>query len=217
MRSFLFLALIIGSLSGCSNEAEHEQLQAAFTAFKQAIADGNNQVVLQSFDQESKDYFTSLAELARWDNEDNKMGFCQQSGHPLSSLLLLQAGELMYSLDEPATYGPMNVLFNAEMLGFSFFDETRLSHYRFGEVLSIDGDQAQVGVEVKMDEEVWAESTYVFNKEKQEWRLNYLSTLSLMEKYLSAQQRKSGLAARAFIQQLLIDGPPEDARLQHQQ
>ena len=217
MRLLAFIALLFGlCLFSCREKMEATKLETTFSVFKETIAAGNNEALLAMFDSESQAYFTRLAELATTtEEEDTKSDFCLRSGVPLTTRVLLQAGELMVTLEEPDSYGPMNILFNAEMLGFGYFDDTRLSHYRFVEVLQVQGKKAQVAVNVKAGQEVWAQSTYSFTEEEEKWKLNFLSSMSLMEKYLEAQRRKSGLPPRDFVMKMLLEGPQGDVRFRY--
>ena len=200
---FIFLSLL---LSNCQSESR--ALHTHFNLFKQALVAGDNTVLFDQFDQETQEYLTQIAEMALWSENrlTEKKVFCRQAEHTLSTHLLLQASELMAQLEETESYGPLKVIFNAQMLKFHFFDEATAQGMTFVEVEELIGNEAKVKVNIPMNGQAKVQSTYTFHLEEEKWRLNLASTLRLSEKILRSQWQNSGQSERDFIEQLLLNG-----------
>lgn len=208
MKSIYVLLLAVFALQFNSCQTESRALNTHFSVFKQALVSGDNTVLFDQFDKETQEYLTKIAEMALWgeDRLSEKNDFCRQAEHSLSTHLLLKASELMAQLEEAETYGPLKVIFNAQMLKFHFFDETTAQGMTFVEVESMQGDEAKVKVNIPMNGQAKVQSTYTFHYEEEKWRLNLASTLRLSEKILQSQWQNSGQGEREFIEQLLLNG-----------
>lgn len=208
MKPISVFALALSALlfSGCQSESR--SLDTHFNLFKQALIAGDNTVLFDQFDEATQEYLSTIAEMALWpeDRLPEKNAFCRQAEHPLSTHLLLQASELMAQLEEAETYGPLKVIFNAQMLKFHFFDEETAQGMTFVEVEEVGENTAQVKVNIPMNGQAKVQSTYTFHFEGDRWRLNLASTLRLSEKILQSQWQKSGLSEREFTEQLLLNG-----------
>lgn len=213
MRKWLLIGMSALGLAGCSSTAREAEVQSAFQRFQAALAEGDNVAVYELFDSESRLYFTRIGQLALSGTETEKSAFCQYTDQPWSTRYLLRAGEYMAQIEGAAAFPPLKVIVTAQALSFGILDETQLPDYRFDQVESISGDEAVAIVNHRLNGDAWVRSKFTFHHEDGEWRLNYGSTLTLMERYLATQARRSGLDPRAYIDKLLLEGDTTGAKV----
>ena len=212
-RQVGYLSVLALLVLGCSRTGQEEAIADAFRRWQAALSAGNNVALLEQFSSESQAYFALLGQLAVGSNESEKEAFCQMGQIPWSTRYLLQACEFMASVDEATEFTALNVIVTAQALQFGILDEAKLPDYRFDSVADIQGSRAVAIINYRLAPETWVQSRFTFLREDGQWRLDYASTLTLMERYLATNAQKSGLPARQFIQQLLMEGDADGQRL----
>lgn len=216
MKNLLFLTPLLFLFSSCSQNTEAVQ-----TAFAEIIIqeEWNEEKAKEYFSQNSLNYLKELIKISDTINYQTAqvLGFeyarelvtMKMHGEMSSYKQVLSSPGKNLTID--------NVLLMMRFTGTGIIGMNVQKLIQFKEVDNISGDKAEVKVLVSTgDKNAKIVSTYIFKKEGEQWKLDLLSTLSLEEKLLKQNLRRSPFRNdKAQFIANHISSPPKEMQFQY--
>lgn len=201
IRNFLLISLCLVVMSCGDGEAG-----AMKTTLSQISNYDDAQTVVDLLDKESIEYFTEMAKAAQNNDERKTRNFCDFYPNPFASRYLIQTLAMIDIGEESAPLTLPNVIAIASLADFGPVGIKNRKNYQFSEVLSSTGRTATTTINYRVVANTYVQSKVVFHKENEVWKINYPSTLSYFEKYLTKLYSQTGGTEREFINGVIEKG-----------
>ncbi len=211
MSRLLPLFFLLSLFTACSG-AEKE-VEDTFTTIINLHTSDNRSNIEDYFDDATHQYIAHLIDHARDGDEIDADDLGLRNELPISTMTLY------YSLAEteaqPDTSG--SVVFSEEFVwlyflisGSGVFRHTKEYPIKIRDGATLLSDtRAELSVAIPTGNNALLGTTYIFNKEDNKWKLNLLSTMKIMEKIHTQNQRRSGLGVNEYAKQTSRSGSDE--------
>jgi len=195
----LLVILFLGAIF-CS--CADDPVEAKFNKISNLVQVGDNELIYQEFDEHTTQYFDDVLAAALEKNASRAEVIGAMNGIPISTLMLYD----LLNGPEESVADSLEVVYASETMlrwalrinAFGVFRNTVENPIRVREVTSVNGSEAKVLVTVPTGSGPIIGTTYLFNRENDDWKLNFVSTLRMMEKIHTQGQRSSGLTLMEY-------------------
>ncbi len=178
-------------LVSCSDNGVEQK----FNAINQMILEGPMDSVYTAFDEESHEYLKDLLQLAQEKNIAGAEFLGRRLNIPISTLVLyeyLQApGEESNDSTEELYQSETLLKFILQLTQVGIFRTQAGTPLRFHELEYSNSSSAAATIAVPTGNGPFILTTFQFHREGDEWKLNFPSTMGVMEKIYAQGQRAS--------------------------
>lgn len=215
MKNLLLFTPLLFLFSSCGKDARLAQ-----RAFTEIITEQEwtEEKAEQYFTKLSLTYLQKLAETSNATDYSmaEKLGF--EYGPQLVTMKMHGELNIYKNIIKPEenSLSLQDVLHLMQLNGTGILGMSLQNRLKFREVADVSGSKAQVKVSVATGGKAKIISNYIFEKEDEKWKINLLSTLTMEEKVLKQNLRRSPLRndKAAFIVNHL-SSPPQEMQFQY--
>jgi len=196
---FLFLSIL---LSSC----ESGKVESTFTEIVDLHTSDDRSGIEDYFDKDTHSYIDQLAECAKSGDVDKAYFIGKERDATISTLIIYYS--LAGTEEKPDTTvsdlsATKEFIWLYFMLdGTGVFRHAKDHPIRIYDGATVRGDVADLNVGIPTGNNAVLGTNYVFNKEDEAWKLNFPSTMRVMEKIYVQNQRNSGLSFRDYAKQV---------------
>ncbi|WP_143473749.1 hypothetical protein [Flavilitoribacter nigricans] len=178
VKSFLFLVLAGFGLAGCGQS--EEAIIPVFEQYQTAVAEADPQKFLNAIDAESKAYLLAQLEYLQVDEREAVETYVNESSYPVVNVDMIARALNHYDKAQVETLSAEDYLdFN---LGYLFQLEGEIIEgLSFREQLLQTDQRAKLRFSKPLDDERSTIADFEFLKEGDQWKLNLLDRMILLE------------------------------------
>lgn len=209
MKKVLFALAIITLFSCGKNE---EEIQNTFEALKVNIKEMKSENILSMIDEDSKNYFREVENQLRNKSEYKLEELGEKYKCPLKTRLLFQVLEQpdSVSVEERSIE---ELLLISQIIGMGILNPSNMDRIFFKNVEEVNNNTATAIIRIRTqpNSNTFITTKYIFTKEEDKWKINLPSTFGFDEKILNMQWKRSGGAARTFIEEYIDSDNKQEA------
>lgn len=178
-RSCLLLLVTVLSIIACS-EDQTEAMVQVFRQYQTAVLENNPQQLYGAIDENSQEYLRTQLEYLKSADRELTEEYVNQNPYPVVTVDMLARALNHYTADQLNTLSPDDYLdFNLAYL--IQLEEKILQDFTFREKLVQTDQRAKLRFSKPLDDERNTIADFEFLKENDQWKLNLLDRLNLLE------------------------------------
>lgn len=178
-RSCLLLLVTVLSIIACS-EDQTEAMVQVFRQYQAAVLENNPQQLYGAIDENSQEYLRTQLEYLKSADRELTEEYVNQNPYPVVTVDMLARALNHYTADQLNTLSPDDYLdFNLAYL--IQLEEKILQDFTFREKLVQTDQRAKLRFSKPLDDERNTIADFEFLKENDQWKLNLLDRLNLLE------------------------------------